>query len=171
MVSGRKSNITLIGMPGAGKSTTGVILAKILSFGFLDTDLIIQLNRGRSLQDIVDSNGHLYLRTVEEEEILKITPEQCVIATGGSAVYSGKAMHHLGAISTVVFLSADFDVINKRINNFDQRGIAKASGQTFKDLFWERQPLYEKYAEIKIDCNSLSQENTAELIAKRLKIR
>ena len=161
------NNITLIGMPGAGKSTTGVILAKLLSFDFMDTDLLIQVNHKRALQDIVDREGHIYLRQVEEEEILMISPEKHVIATGGSAVYSEKAMTHLKSISTVVFLRAGFDVIEKRINNFDQRGIAKARGQSFKDLFLERQPLYEKYAEIEIDCSHLSQESAAELIYEK----
>ncbi len=163
-----KKNITLIGMPGAGKSTTGVILAKLLSFGFMDTDLLIQINRKRSLQDIVDTEGHLYLRQVEEEEILKINPEKYVIATGGSAVYSEKAMTHLKSISRVVFLRAGFDTIEKRINNFDQRGIAKSRGQSFKDLFLERQPLYEKYAEIEIDCSHLSQDFAAQMIFEKL---
>ena len=164
-----KKNVTLIGMPGAGKSTTGVILAKILSFGFIDTDLLIQMARNKSLQDIVDENGHLYLRETEEEEILKIDLSGHVIATGGSAVYSEKAMEHLNGISTIVFLKADFETIEKRINNFDDRGIAKAKGQTFEDLFLERQPLYEKYSEIEIECSSMSQERAAELIAERLK--
>ena len=163
-----KKNITLIGMPGAGKSTTGVILAKLLSFGFMDTDLLIQVNRNRSLQDIVDIEGHLYLRQVEEEEILKIKPVKYVIATGGSAVYSEKAMAHLKSISTVVFLKAGFDVIEKRVNNFDQRGVAKDRGQSFKDLFLERQPLYEKNAEIEIECSDLTQESAAELIFEKL---
>lgn len=166
-----KSNVTLVGMPGAGKSTTGVILAKLLSLGFMDTDLLIQINRKSSLQDIVDKKGHLYLRKVEEKEILKINLEKCVIATGGSAVYSKKAMEHLSSISTVVFLKVSLDVLKNRINNYNQRGLAKAKDQSFEDLFLERQPLYEKYAEIEIDCNSISQERAAELIVERLKIK
>ncbi len=166
-----KSNLTLVGMPGAGKSTTGVILAKLLSLGFMDTDLLIQINRKSPLQDIVDKKGHLYLRKVEEEEILKINLEKCVIATGGSAVYSRKTMDHLSSISTVVFLKVSLDVLKNRISNFKERGLAKAPDQSFEDLFLERQPLYEKYAEITIDCNSISQERAAELIAERLKIR
>jgi shikimate kinase len=109
------------------------------------------------------------LRKVEEEEILKIHPEKHVIATGGSAVYSEKAMGHLCAISTIVFLKADLEIIEKRIGNFNSRGIAKAKNQTFKDLFFERQPLYEKYAQTVIDCNSISQEEAAVLIAERLR--
>ncbi len=168
MIPEAKINITLIGMPGAGKSTTGVILAKLLSFGFLDTDLLIHLNLRRSLQEIVDRNGHIYLRKVEEEEILKICPEKYVIATGGSAIYSSRAMEHLVRISTVIFLRADFDIIEHRVSNFSQRGIAKAKGQSFRDLYLERQPLYEKYAEIQIDCNSMTQEETAESIVQKI---
>lgn len=163
-----EKNITLIGMPGVGKSTTGVILAKLLSFAFMDTDLLIQLSQKTSLQEIVDKYGHLYLRRIEEEEILKICPEKHVIATGGSAVYSQRAMEYLSSISKVVFLKADLDIITKRINNFDQRGIAKSKGQSFKELYLERQSMYEKYAWIEIDCSSISQEYAAELIVKRL---
>jgi len=163
-----ENNITLIGMPGAGKSTTGVILAKILSFGFLDTDLLIQQNLKKHLQEIMDETDHLNLRRIEEEEILKINPDKYIIATGGSAVYSEKAMKHLYSISTIVFLKADRDVIEKRISNFNSRGIAKAKNQTFKSLFFERQPLYERYAQIVIDCNSISQEEAAEAIKNQL---
>jgi shikimate kinase len=161
-----KDNITLIGMPGSGKSTTGVILAKLLSFKFLDTDILIQLNTQRSLQDIVDKEGHIFLRRVEEEEILKIRSEKTVISTGGSAVYSKKAMAHLSSFSEICFLKADFNVIKKRIRNFDQRGIAKARAQSFYDLFMERQPLYEEYTNMEIDCNKLSQDDAAGLIAE-----
>jgi shikimate kinase len=162
-----KDSITLIGMPGSGKSTTAVILAKLLSFEFLDTDILIQRSTQRSLQDIVDKEGHIFLRRIEEKEILKIRPEKTVIATGGSAVYSKKAMTHLSSFSEIVFLRADFNVIEKRIVNFDQRGIAKARDQSFYDLFMERQPLYEKYADMEIDCNFLSQEEIAGLIAEK----
>jgi shikimate kinase len=165
-----KDNITLIGMPGAGKSTTGVILAKIFSYGFLDTDLLIQQSQNKQLQDIVDDSDHLNLRRIEEEEILKIHPEKHVIATGGSAVYSEKAMGHLSSISTIVFLKADLKIIKKRIGNFNKRGIAKAKDQTFKSLFFERQHLYERYAQIVIDCNSISQEEAADLIAEQLRV-
>ena len=99
-----KSNITLIGMPGAGKSTVGIILAKIMSFGFIDTDVLIQINRQKSLQEIIDESDYLNLRKIEEEEILKINIRNHVIATGGSAVYSEKAMSHLQSISNIVFL-------------------------------------------------------------------
>ena len=163
-----KSNITLIGMPGAGKSTIGVILAKNLGLSFIDTDMLIQINQQKSLQQIIDENDHLYLRAVEEKEILKINIKKHVIATGGSAAYSEKAMAHLLCISKIIFLKVNFEEIKKRINNFDTRGIAKAKNQTFQDLFIERQKLYKKYAEIVIDCNGLGQEELAALIAKSI---
>ena len=160
-----KANLTLIGMPGAGKSTVGIILAKELGFGFIDTDVLIQINEQKTLQQIIDESDHLNLRAIEEREILKLNIDHHVIATGGSAAYSEKAMNHLRSISTLIFLQADFEVIEKRIHNFESRGIAKAKGQTFRELFEERQILYRKYADITIDCNELDQENLARQIA------
>ena len=160
-----KSNITLIGMPGAGKSTVGIILAKFLSFGFIDTDVLIQTNRGQSLQRILDESDHLNLRRIEEEEILKINIENHVIATGGSAVYSEKVMAHLQNISTIVFLQVGFAELEKRIHNFATRGIAKQKHQTFAQLYDERQVLYNRYAELTIDCNHLDQEHVAGIIS------
>ncbi len=160
-----KTNITLIGMPGAGKSTVGIILAKEISFGFIDTDVLIQINNQKSLQEIIDESGHLHLRTIEEKEILKLNISNHVIATGGSAVYSEKAMSHLQKISSIIFLDVSLETCRKRIRNFDTRGIAKADNQTFEDLFKERQLLYRKYADITIDCNSSNQEEIAEKIS------
>lgn len=164
-----KKNVTLIGMPGAGKSTTGIILAKNIAMGFLDSDILIQINRGRSLQSILDEYGYLKLRAIEEEEILKINISGNIIATGGSAVYSEKAMKHLKTISSLVFLHVNFDEIERRISNFDTRGIAKAEGQTFQDLFKEREKLYRKYADVTIDASSHSQDEVASLIVEKLK--
>lgn len=163
-----KPNVTLIGMPGAGKSTTGVILAKYLSFGFLDTDVLIQVNSGKSLQQIIDERGYLELRRIEEDEIVKINVENHVIATGGSAVYSPAAMAHLRDISDIFFLAVDFETALRRIHNFDTRGIAKAENQTFRDLFDERQVLYRKYAQYTIDCNNITQEEAAGIIAEKM---
>jgi len=163
-----KTNLTLIGMPGAGKSTTGIILAKNLGLEFFDTDILIQINQQKRLQDILDSKGYLDLRKIEEQEILKINIEDNVISTGGSAVYSQQAMTHLQSISKMIFLKADFEVLEKRINNFATRGIAKAENQTFKELFKERQILYKRYADITIDCNALTQDLAAEKIIKIL---
>ena len=161
MVEIMKSNITLIGMPGAGKSTIGIILAKNLGLGFIDTDVLIQINRQKTLQQILEENDHLHLRAIEEEEILKINIENHVIATGGSVAYSQKAMSHLLGLSTVIFLEVNFEEIKRRIHNFETRGIAKAKNQSFRELFAERQLLYQKYAEITIDGNKLDQEKLA----------
>ena len=163
-----KSNLTLIGMPGAGKSTIGIILAKNLGLGFIDTDVLIQINQQMPLQQIIDESDHLNLRVIEEKEILKINIENHVVATGGSVAYSEKAMAHLQNISKIIFLDVNFEKIKKRINNFATRGIAKAKNQTFKDLFEERQILYKKYAEITINCNKLDQEQLAAQIAKSI---
>ncbi len=160
-----KPNITLIGMPGAGKSTTGIILAKNLGAGFIDTDVLIQINQQKRLQQIIEESDHLNLRAIEEREILKINIEHHVIATGGSAVYSPNAMAHLSAISTIVFLEVDFEEIKRRIDNFDTRGIAKEKGQTFEALFIERQILYKRYADVTFDCVGVRQEQLAAQIA------
>ncbi len=160
-----KNNITLIGMPGAGKSTIGIILAKFLSFGFIDTDVLIQINQQKSLQQIMDESGYLNLRNVEENEILKLNIGNHVIATGGSAVYSEKAMRHLQGISMVIFLRVEFAALKKRIHNFQTRGIAKSATQSFRDLYDERQVLYRKYGEIIIDCDTMDQEEIAQIIS------
>lgn len=160
-----KSNLTLIGMPGAGKSTIGIILAKNLGLGFLDTDVLIQISQQKTLQEIIDEAGYLHLRTIEEGEIVKINLTNHVISTGGSVVYSERAMAHLQRISTVIFLEASFEVIQKRIRNFETRGIAKGAHQTFLDLYHERQLLYQRYADITIDCNVLDQDGVAAQIA------
>ena len=155
-------------MPGSGKSTIGIILAKNLTLGFIDTDVLIQINQQKSLQQIIDEGDHFNLRVIEEMEILKINIENHVIATGGSVAYSEKAMAHLLSISKIIFLEVNFEEIKKRIHNFKTRGIAKAKNQTFKDLFEERKVLYKQYADITIDCNELDQEDLAAQIAKSI---
>lgn len=159
-----KSNITLIGMPGAGKSTIGIILAKFLSWGFIDTDILIQTNCQKSLQQIIEESDHLHLRKIEEEEILKLKVEHHIIATGGSAVYSDKAMQHLKEISTIICLEVGYEELTRRIHNFDTRGIARSKDQSFLDVYNERQVLYKRYAEVTIACNDLDQEEIAEKI-------
>ena len=155
-------------MPGSGKSTVGIILAKYLALGFIDTDVLIQTRQQRSLQEIINESDHLNLREIEEKEILEINVRDHVIATGGSVVYSENAMNHLRDISTIVFLEVEFEGILKRIHNFETRGIAKAKSQTFRDLFNERQALYKEYAELTIDANDHTQEEVAEMIALEL---
>ncbi|MDR2549807.1 MAG: shikimate kinase [Desulfobulbus sp.] len=161
-----KTNLTLIGMPGAGKSTVGIILAKNLSLGFIDTDVLIQINQQKSLQQILDASGHLALRAIEEAEICKLNLSRHVIATGGSAAYSHKAMTHLQGISLIVFLEVSFAEIERRIRNFATRGIAKTKHQTFRELFDERQALYRRHAELTIACDGLDQEDVAHAIIR-----
>ena len=163
-----KNNITLIGMPGAGKSTTGIILAKNCGLGFIDTDILIQINRQKTLQQILDSIGYLALRDIEEKEILKLNIENQVIATGGSAVYSRRAMDHLAAISAVVFIDVSLEQVRKRVLNFATRGITKAPDQSLETLYRERQELYKRYARVTVDGNTKSQEILAVEIASRL---
>lgn len=160
-----KTNLTLIGMPGAGKTTIGVILAKNLGLGFLDTDVFVQINQQKTLQQIIDESDHLSLRAIEEKEVLRISIENHVIATGGSVVYSEKAMAHLANISKIIFLQINFEKVKKRIHNFETRGIAKANNQSLEELFKEREILYKKYAEMTVDCNVLDQEELAGQIA------
>ncbi len=160
------SNITLIGMPGAGKSTVGVILAKMLSYNFIDTDILIQTKYKQTLQEIVDKQGYLYLRDIEGDVVCSLTAQKSVISTGGSVVYSKEAMEHLSAISKVVFLDVSYDNLLNRIGNFEDRGLAKAKNQTFLDLYKERNLLYKRYAQITIDSNMLNQEQAAKEIIK-----
>ena len=162
------SNLTLIGMPGAGKSTVGILAAKNLSLNFVDTDILIQVSQGKTLQQIVDERGHLHLRAIEEKEILALNPSRHVIATGGSAVYSAKAMVHLQQLSTIVFLQVSRAEIERRISNFATRGIAKSDLQTFQELYDERQVLYARYAGVTIPCDGCEQDEVVRLIMEKL---
>ena len=163
------TNIVLIGMPGAGKSTVGVILAKQTSRDFIDTDVLIQTVQGRSLQDIVDTDGHFALRKIEEDILLGLELRNHVIATGGSAAYSDAAMKHLKSDGVVVFLDVDIATLESRVHDFDTRGLAKRLDQTFAELFEERFALYTKYADITIDCRYLSQEQVCTRIMAELR--
>lgn len=165
---GLKSNIVLVGMPGSGKSTVGVILAKLLSYDFLDTDVLIQSSQRRALQDIVDRDGHLALRTIEEDTLLSLDLQHHVIATGGSAVYSAAAMAHLAAIGTVVFLDVDLATLEGRVNNLATRGLVRRPGQSLADLFAEREALYKQAADITINCTGMTQEAVCSAIIARL---
>jgi shikimate kinase len=139
-----------------------------MSLGFIDTDVLIQINRQKSLQEIMNESDYLNLRKIEEEEILKINIKNHVISTGGSAVYSERAMSHLQGISMIIFLKVSYKEIKKRIHNFESRGIAKHKDQTFRDLFHERQILYNRYAELAIECKDYDQEEIAEIIASKI---
>ena len=161
-------NIVLIGMPCSGKSTVGVILAKQLSRGFVDTDLMIQTVQGRSLQKIVDTDGYLALREIEERILMNLHCSNQVIATGGSAAYSHAAMTHLKQGGIVVFLHANLETLNRRVNDFSERGLAKSPDQTLNDLYRERLSLYLSYADITIDSCRLTHEEVCACIIKQI---
>ena len=157
-------------MPGAGKSTVGVILAKLTSRDFIDTDVLIQISQCRLLQNIVDTEGYMALRRIEEDILLGLHCYNHVIATGGSAVYSQAAMEHLKSSGIIVFLDVDLSTLESRVRDFDTRGLAKRPDQSFSDLSKERIILYRKYADVTIDCANLLQEEVSAQIIKRVKI-
>lgn len=145
-------NIILIGMPGAGKSTVGVVLAKRLGYAFVDSDLVIQEKYGRLLHDLIEEYGTEGFRELENEVNSGIDVQRSVIATGGSAVYGREAMEHFRKIGTVVYLKLPYEEIAERVGDLDARGVSMVPGQTLEDLYKERTPLYEKYAHITINC-------------------
>ncbi len=165
------TNIVLIGMPGSGKSTVGVILAKLTARNFVDTDVLIQTHQGRSLQNIVDREGYMMLRAIEEKILLALDSRDHVIATGGSAVYSDAAMAHLKSGGTVVFLHVDMATLKARVHDYDTRGLAKRPDQTVDDLFAERFALYRKYADITIECIDLTHEEVCARIIGELETK
>ena len=166
-----KDNIILIGMPGCGKSTIGVLLAKNLAYGFLDSDLVIQEQSGRKLQDMIDEMGPEAFSAFEDAVNATLIPHNTVIATGGSAVYGARAMEHFREIGTVVYLNASYETIEKRIRNFATRGIVIPEGQTFRDVYNERTALYEKYADITddVDADKADIWDVVEAITAKLK--
>lgn len=155
-------SVVLIGMPGAGKSTLGLLLAKNLAKDFVDTDLLIQLEQRKTLQDILHHQGYMALRKVEEKVLLNAHYPNHVIATGGSAVYSELAMRHLNQFGPIVFLDVRLEELERRIHNMDNRGIARPATQSFADVFNERRPLYLRYADIVIDCTGKNMEDLVE---------
>ena len=159
-------NIVLIGMPGAGKSTVGVILAKVLGMNFVDSDLLIQEEEGILLKDIIERDGLDGYLAVENRVNRKISCKNCVIATGGSIVYCEEAMEQLRETGTVVYIKLSLDIIKERLGNIRQRGVVLKEGQTLASLYEERCPLYEKYAHVTIDGEGLGMEELMEKIAR-----
>ena len=159
--SNRPETISLIGMPGAGKSTVGVLLAKMAGLGFRDTDLDIQLHAKATLQEILEREGHLSLRAIEEEILLEIPLGNSVISTGGSVVYSEAAMTRLASAGPVIYLKSDFATLEQRVASTPNRGIASGTEQSFAEVFAERIPLYQRYADITIDTVRFTAEEVA----------
>lgn len=141
-------------MPGSGKSTLGLILAKALKKDLLDTDALIQQKHNKTLQNILDEHGYLALRAIEEEILLNIHCSNHIVATGGSAIYSENAMHHLKQFGPIIFLDVPLNELLDRVQDVGTRGIAQQPNQSFAELFAERRPLYEKYADITINCEN-----------------
>lgn len=162
----KKNNIVLIGMPGVGKSTIGVILAKVLGYQFIDADLVIQKEEGKLLKDIIAEVGPQGFIEVENRVNASICAENSIIATGGSVVYGKEAMEHLKEIGTVLYLSLPYEEIEKRLNDIKGRGVVLREGQTLRDLYDERTVLYEKYADITISEDGLNVEETIDKILK-----
>lgn len=163
-----KNNLVLIGMPGAGKSTNGLLLAKALGKDFLDTDVLIQVDEGKTLQQIMDSSDYLQLRHIEESILTNINTENTVIATGGSAVYSALGIEHLKKNGIVIYLETPLKTLDSRIHDYETRGIAKHPEQSFDDLFRERTKLYELYADTIIHCDQQPPEDVVNSILKAL---
>lgn len=163
-----RDNIVLIGMPGAGKSTVGVVLAKKLGYAFLDSDLVIQSREGMLLHEIISERGVQGFWAVEEEANVSINADRTVIATGGSVIYGSRAMEHLKQIGTVVYLRLSCDAIADRLGDLNERGVTLQEGQDFPELYAERVPLYEKYADYTVNCEHMSIREIVEEISKKL---
>ncbi|MGN0374497.1 MAG: shikimate kinase [Butyrivibrio sp.] len=164
-----KNNIVLIGMPGVGKSSAGVVLAKILGYEFIDSDLVIQKKEKRLLKDIIAQEGNEGFLETENRINAGLEAENSVIATGGSVIYGKEAMEHFRQIGIIVYLRAEYDTINSRLSNLKGRGVAIKEGQTLLDLYNERTALYEQYADVIIDLDGLTIEETVNRLAKMLK--
>ena len=161
-------NIVLIGMPGVGKSTVGVILAKMIGYHFVDTDILIQEQENRLLCDIIESDGVEGFLKIENKINSNINITDSVIATGGSVIYGKEAMEHLGEIGTIIYLKLPYNILDERLENIKGIGVVLKDGQGLHDIYEERIPLYEKYADIVIDEEGLSVEETIEKILEVL---
>lgn len=161
------NNIILIGMPGCGKSTVGVVLAKVLGYHFIDADLLIQERENRLLSEIIEEEGPEGFNQIENEVNSTIKADKAIIATGGSVVYGKEAMAHLSKIGTIIYLRLPLGELENRLGDLVERGISMKEGQTLKDLFEERTPLYERFADLIVDSEGLSIRETVMLIRDR----
>jgi len=161
-------NVILIGMPGCGKSTVGVVLAKTLGYDFIDADLLIQQRTGKRLQQIIDYEGLERFYEIEEAVLKSIDCRKTVIATGGSAVYYPAAMAHMKELGAVVYMQLSLENVESRLGNLATRGVAGAKEKSIAEIYDERIPLYEKYADFIIDCNEGTLAQTMEKIAGAL---
>ena len=162
-------NIVLIGMPGAGKSTVGVVLAKRLGYQFIDTDLLIQSRTGLRLQEIINSQGLPRFREIEEQTLIDLEVQNSVIATGGSVIYCPKGMAALATNGMFVYLQVPLIDLEQRLADMGQRGLVMRKGQTLAHLYQQRTPLYEKYAQLTQDCSNLNAEQVAGALETALK--
>lgn len=165
-----KDNIILIGMPGAGKSTVGVVLAKKLGYAFVDSDLVIQSREGKLLHEIIEERGIEAFWSVEEDANASIDVHRTVIATGGSVVYGRRAMEHLKRIGVVIYLRLSCDAIADRLGDLNERGVTLREGQGLTELYTERVPMYEEYADVTIECGGFSIREIVEHVCEIIHI-
>lgn len=165
-----KNNIVLIGMPAVGKSTLGVVLAKELGYEFIDADLLIQKREGRLLKEIIADEGVDGFLKIENEVNASINTTKAIISTGGSVIYGTEAMEHLKSIGSVVYLKLDYATLASRLGSLKGRGVVLRDGQTLRDLYDERTPLYEKYADVTIDEKGLDLEATLSAVLAALNL-
>lgn len=161
-------SIVLIGMPGSGKSTVGVLLAKALGYDFLDVDLVIQRQEGQLLQEILDRRGTEAFLDAEERAVLSVQCSRTIVAPGGSAVCREAAARHLRSLGPVVYLRVSLHELEQRIQNPDSRGIAMEPGQTLADVLAFREPLYAKYADLTVDCDGQSLSQTVSRVLQQV---
>ena len=165
---GKKTNITLIGMPASGKSSVGVVLAKRLGKKFVDTDIVIQEKYGKLLKELIEEHGDEGFREIEDEVNAGLDLDNSIISPGGSVVYGEKAMQHLKEISVIIYLELSYTAIKSRLGDLRERGITLKEGQSLKDLYLERVPLYEKYADITVNEMKKTLAKTIDEICERL---
>lgn len=163
-----ENNIILIGMPGAGKSTIGAVLARRLGYGFIDSDAVIEERCGKKLHEILSANGETGFLEIENRINAAMNVKNQVIATGGSAVYGKEAMEHFSRIGDIVYLKLSFKEVAARLGDLKQRGVAFKAGQTLEDIYAKREPLYEKYAGVTIDCEGKSIRKIVSEIVKNI---